>query len=67
MKYPEIKLKDGQLHIDDLVIDTAVIYAMVNEAPRVLWQFRKVDGQIVAIPYSEEHVIWVDKHPDGEL
>jgi hypothetical protein len=51
------------LTIDGLPVSLSVLNAIANPDNRLLWQFVKRDGRILAIPYDERVCIWLDKHP----
>jgi hypothetical protein len=41
-------------------IDTNILDAVLSSDKRVLWAFVKNgDGNVMAVPYSEDHVIWL--------
>ena len=49
------------LTVDGLVIDVDIVAAIMSAPARVLWRFEVVDGGVVATPYDERHVIFMDK------
>lgn len=56
-----VELKRGEvLSYKGMTIDRDVLDAVVDTNKRLLWAFvRGDDGDIRAVPYSEEHVIWL--------
>jgi hypothetical protein len=40
-------------------ISREILDAIVSDNQRVLWAFIKRDGQIMAVPYDESRVIWL--------
>lgn len=49
------------LSIDDLTISISVLAAIVDPDKRLLWRFARHANSVAAIPFSEEHVIWIDQ------
>lgn len=41
-------------------INTTVLDAIVSRNCRVLWAFVEKDGEIRAVPYTEDQVIWIE-------
>lgn len=48
------------LYIDDLAISVSVLSAIVDPDKRLLWRFARHANAVEAIPFSEEHVVWLD-------
>lgn len=56
-------LRDGEaLVYRGYKIDQGVLDAIVEGAgKRILWAFSRRGAEIVAVPYSEDEVIWLSK------
>lgn len=54
------------LCVDDIRISVSVLAAIVDPDKRLLWRFAQHANTVDAIPFSEEHVIWLDKEYEGE-
>jgi len=51
----------NQIIINGQAIDLSVLYAIVKADHRVLWHFKREKGRVIAVPYSEHEVIWLDE------
>ena len=57
-----ITIREGdQLQLGRYVVDTAVLKAIVDPCPRVLWRFTDKAGRVIATPYTERDCIWIDR------
>lgn len=69
MYKPNVALRDGAIVLvnatgHDVRINAEVFAAIINPTKRVLWRFQLDGGEINAMPYSEEELIWLDKQPE---
>jgi hypothetical protein len=69
MYKPNVALRDGAIVMvnatgHDVSINAEVFAAIINPTRRVLWSFQLRGGEVIAVPYSEDEVLWLDKKPD---
>lgn len=58
-----VEITEGDILVyGAMEFNTEILDAMLTTDKRLLWAFvQGVDGDVRAIPYSEEHVIWMSE------
>jgi hypothetical protein len=49
------------IYVDGRAISMSILAAVSNPDSRLLWRFRADGDSIIAVPYSEQSVIWLEE------